>query len=394
MKKSGPFLILLAQTVILCCVTLFCAAPVSCRITEEGIQLIGGDYEPPVIQSFDVLDERNVKLVFSEGVTLVNSVVSEQVKNVSDSMEHSETEVPSPAIEAAAGNFAGSGELSGGGEVSGGGGRIETDVQTSEDRQTLNFTFHEACAVGRDYELFGTVADKTGNTLTFCVPFTGYNSNTPELVMTEVQIKYAKGKQDGKEVYRGEFVEFLVLKGGNLGGLELEGGMDGESKKYCFPAVEVTAGQIFVVHLRTVGEGCVDERENLDEATAAHSVPGGLDLWSENTVARYNDSADVIILRNGTSGAVLDAFMYADDKTLEWKKGPQVLAEQAAAAGVYETGELSEAALNKSTTPLKSFTRLDAGELREAVLAGEAYTYPVKNFAANWTVTTVSPGTL
>ena len=51
----------------------------------------------------------------------------------------------------------------------------------------------------------------------------------------EAQIKYAKGSSGGKEIYRGEFVEFLTLKGGNLGGLELVSGSDGESKKYCFP---------------------------------------------------------------------------------------------------------------------------------------------------------------
>ena len=378
MKKNGPFLILLAQTLVLTCLTIFCVAPVSCRITEEGIQLIGGDYEPPVIQTFDVLDEQNVKLVFSEGVSLVNSVVSEQVKGVSDSMEHSETEVPSPAIEAA----------------SGAGGRIETEVQVSEDRQTFNFTLQEPCGVGRDYELFGTVADKSGNTLTFCLPFTGFNSNIPELIMTEVQIKYAKGKADGKDVFRGEFVEFLVLKGGNLGGLELVGGMDGESKKYCFPAVEVSAGQIFLVHLRTVGEGCVDERDNLDEASGAHSAGAVLDLWSENTVARYNDSADVIVLRNGTSGELLDAFMYADEKTLEWKTGPLLLAQQAVAAGIYESGEVAEAALNKSTTPLRSFTRKNTAQLREDLLAGQPYSYPVKNSATDWSVEPVSPGTL
>ena len=378
MKKNGPFFILLLQTLLLSGITIFCVAPVSCRITEEGIQLLAGDYEPPSIKSFDVLDERSVRLVFSEGVQLVNSVVSEQLPQISDSMEHSETAALSPALEAAGG----------------GNGRIETEIQPSEDGRTIEIVLQEECVVGKGYELYGTVADKTGNTLTFCVPFTGFNSHLPELIMTEVQLKYAKGRSGGADVYRGEYVEFLVLSDGNLGGLELEGAVDGEAKKYCFPAVEVTAGQIFVVHLRTAGEGCVDERDNLDEATAPHSAVGILDLWSDNTSARFNDNADVIVLKNGTSGAVLDALMYADANTLEWKKSALILAEQAVRAGVYESTELSEAALNKGTTPLKALTRLDAEQLRDGVLAGEAYVYPLKNSAENWSVKAASPGTL
>ena len=344
MKKLGPVLLLFAQTCVLCAVTIFCVAPVSCRITEEGIVMLTGDYEAPKLRDFSVLDEHTLFLSFTEKVRLVSSVVSQQIEGISDSMEHSETFEPSPAIEAAGGKF----------------GRIEVEVQPMEDGQSFNVILMEDCKVGCGYEFFGTVADKMGNTLTFCTPFTGFNSRVPELIMTEVQIKYAKGSSGGKEIYRGEFVEFLVLKGGNLGGLELKSGADGESKKYCFPAVEVEDGQIFLVHLRTVGGGCIDERENLSEATAPHSAEGILDLWSDNTSARFNDSADVILLQNGINGQVLDAFMYADSKTLEWKSGPADFAAKAAAAGIYATGDVSEAALCSGLTPLKSFQRSGA----------------------------------
>ena len=341
MKKSAPVLLIFVQTFVLCAVTLFCAAPVSCRATEEGIVMLTGDYHAPKLREFSVIDEHTLSLAFNESVRLENPVVSPQIAGVSDSMEHSETKDVSPAIEAAGGKY----------------GRIDAQVTASEDGQKFTVVLEENCKVGKSYELFGTVADKMGNTLTFCVPFTGFNSQIPQLVMTEVQIKYAKGTLNGKEIFRGEFVEFLVLKDGNLGGLELCSGSDGESKKYCFPAVDVEEGQVFIVHLRTVGEGCVDERENLDEATAPHSVAGVLDLWSENTGARFNDSADVILLQNGISGEVLDAFMYADSKTLEWKAGPAAFAAKAAAAGVYETGSVGEATLCSGLTPLKSFQR-------------------------------------
>jgi hypothetical protein len=298
------------------------------------------------------------------------------IKNVSDSMDHSDTIEASPAL------------LSAGGKN----GSIETETEVSDDGLTVTFNLQTDCEIGENYELFGLAEDITGNSLTFCIPFVGFNSRVPELIMTELQIKFT-GKSGKKEVNRGEYVEFLVLKAGNLGGLELASGMDGEAKKYCFPPVDVEAGEVFLVHLRTAGEGCVDERENLNEATAAHSADGVLDLWAENTEARFNDGADVILLRN-SAGDILDAFMYADEKTLEWKKGAVTFAGQAVAAGIYDGEEVSEAVVNKSTTSLKSFTRLDAQAMQDAVKAGEKYSYPVKNKKSLWKVESVSPGLL
>ena len=374
--KRKEIMILLTQTLVLCCCVFLYVIPVSCKLTEEGIRITAGDYAAPVIENLEVLDGRTLKMDFSERVKVKSVVVSKMVKNLSDSMEHSDTIEASPALLAAGGKN----------------GSIETQTEVSEDGLTVTYTLEEECEIGENYELFGVAEDVTGNSLTFCIPFVGFNSRIPELIMTEVQIKFT-GKSGKKEVNRGEYVEFLVLKGGSLGGLELAGAMDGESKKYCFPPVDVEAGSVFLVHLRTAGQGCVDERENLSEASAAHSADGILDLWSENTEARFNDSADVILLRN-SAGDILDVFMYADEKTLEWKKDAVTFAGQAVAAGIYDGEEISEAVLNKSTTSLKSFHRLDAKAIQDAVKNGEAYTYPVKNNKSLWKVETVSPGLL
>lgn len=374
--KRKEIMILLSQTFVLCTCVLLCVIPFSCKLTEEGIRITAGDYAAPVIENLEVLDGRTLKMDFSERVKVKSVVVSKMIKNLSDSMEHSDTVEASPAL------------LSAGGKN----GSIETQTEVSEDGLTVTYNLKEECEIGVNYELFGLAEDAAGNSLTFCIPFTGFNSRVPELIMTEVQIKFT-GKSVKKEVNRGEYVEFLVLKGGNLGGLELVGGMDGEGKKYCFPPVDVEAGEVFLVHLRTAGEGCIDERENLNEATAAHSADGILDLWSDNIEARFNDNADVILLRNSACD-ILDAFMYADEKTQEWKKGALIFAGQAVAAGIYDGEEISEAVLNKSTTSLKSFTRQDAEALQNAVKAGEQYTYPVKNNKSLWKVETVSPGLL
>ena len=150
-----------------------------------------------------------------------------------------------------------------------------------------------------------------------------------------------------------------------------------------------------MVHLRTVGEGCVNELgENLDEATAPYAVSGVRDLWSENTTARYNDDSDVIILRNSATESVLEAFMYAVEDASEWKKGPVVLAKEAAAAGIYDGEGIEYAAINYKTTPKKSFIRLDASQILSDILEGNDYVYPINQCAENWEVGNVTPGAL
>lgn len=363
MKKKLTVLLLALQTFFLTAITLFITAPLSCRITEEGIRFTGGDYIAPVIEAVEVIDECTVQMSFSEKVKVSSVVVSKMLKEISESMEHSSSIELSPAIAAAGGQY----------------GKIEAKAEVSADGQTVTYSLQEACEVGQAYEIFGTVEDNTGNSLTFCLPFTGFNSRVPELLMTEVQIKYSKGK--------GEFVEFLVKKDGNLGGLELVSGADGDSKKYEFPPVEVKAGEVFLVHLRTAEEGCVNETgDNLNEASAPYSAAGVRDLWSENTTARFNDSSDVILLRNGNLGgsaagtAILDAFMYAAEDAVEWKKGTADFARAAVEAGIYESDEISEATSSKGATYAKSFHRVN---VNESLTNGNS-----------WELGAVSPGAL
>ena len=379
MKKWKGLCILLGQTLLLTVVTLLCVIPFSCRVTEEGIVFVGGDYVSPVLEDVCVLDEKTVAITFSEKVKPRSFVVSEHIKDISDSNEHSQTAELSPALKAASGGY----------------GRVDSECSLSEDGCTIICSACDRYEVGKAYEIFGTVEDKAGNSLTYCVPFSGYNSRVPKLIMTELQIKYAKGSDKGKTVFRGEFVELLALSDGNLAGLELEGGADGEAKKYVFPAVEVTQGEVILVHLRTVGEGCVNELdENLNAATAPHSAKGIRDLWSENTGARFNDDSDVIILRDSVSNTVLDAYMYAAEDAVEWKKGPAALSRVAAETGIYETGSINEAVTNYKTTPLRSFTRLDSADILAAAVNDPAFEYPVKAVADNWLIKEASPGTL
>ena len=378
MIKLKEFLILAAQTLILVLVTLFCVAPISCKLTEEGIRFVGGDYVAPSIETVEVIDERTVQMNFSEGIKISSVVVSKMVEEISDSMEHSGTESLSPAIAAAGGEF----------------GTVDVATSVSEDGTAVTFSMKEDCEIGQAYEIYGVVEDKTGNTLSFCVPFTGYNSRLPNVVITELLVKYGTGTIKKETVYRCEFVELLALTDGNLAGLEIVSGSDGEKKKYQIPPVEVKAGEVVVVHLRSVGEGCITETENLNESTGQHSAKNCRDIWSSNEGSCLNDKSDVVILRNGPDGAIMDAFMYAEDGAEAWKKGCQSFAESVAEAGIYSSSDISEASSSRGVSPLQSFQRKNAASLKEAALAGTLEEYPLANNSEFWKISSAKPGAL
>lgn len=376
-KKWSVLFILFAQTAVLSAVTILCVLPMSCKLSEEGIVFVGGDYISPILEDVSVLDEKTVLVRFSEKIRLKSYVVSEQKKELSDSAEHSLTLELSPALKAAGGGY----------------GKVDADYAISEDGHTITYSAKESFVVGRDYEIFGTVEDKAGNSLTFCVPFCGFNSHLPKLIMTEVQVKYKKQKEDS---CRCEFVEFLALSDGNLSGLELVNAADGEGKKYVFPADEVKAGDIFIVHLRSAGSGCITENEDLNASTAPHSGKNVRDIWSENTKARLNDNSDILVIRNSVDGSILDAFMYTSEDVVEWGKNMTALAEEVLESGIYESIDVTEVEVNSGlgSVAAKSFCRGDAKEIRTKVLAKEEIEYPVKRKAENWVIKTATPGTL
>lgn len=367
------------QTLVLIGITVFAVVPFSCKVTTEGIEIIGGDYSAPTIETVNVIDEKTVTMSFSEAVKVRNVVVSPFIPGISDSSSHSATSDLSPSLAAASGQY----------------GMLNTEVTESEDKKSVTFTFSEKTSIGKTYEVFGTVEDDIGNTLTFCVPFVGFNSTVPKIIMTEVQIKYQKATSKGNVIYRGEYVEFLALESGNLAGLELISAADGDEKKFVFPAIEVKQGEIFLVHLRTIGEGCYNELEDdLNLATAPHSKDGVRDLWSESTVAHFNDSSDIILLRNTVDGSIMDGVMYAAAEAVEWKASVAESAVEISDAGLYGSSDIANASCSKGCTTLKSLTRVEALGILELAMENEEYEYPVPVDENSWVVEPVSPGVL
>ncbi len=373
----------LLEALIIAGIVLFSLGPISCKVTAEGIKMLDGDYIPPVLQDFSVNDSNTLEMIFSEEVTLSACVVSPFIEGISDSMESSQTEDLSQALAAASGAY----------------GSIDVQVEYVAEGSVVLIRLEEEMETGKKYELYGNVKDKIGNTLTFSIPFIGYNARIPKIIMTEIQTETISGQKSSEKLdgtYRTEFVEFLALSDGNLAGLELCSGYDGAARNFVFPAVEVKCGEVFLVHLRNKGNGCINEiGDNLAEAYGLYTGSNVRDFWSEESGTALGNKTDVIILRNRADGKVMDAFFYAAEGSEKWQKSMGEYAEAAVKYGIYPSAEIEEAFITQGLTAVKTIVRKNCQELLEELLSGAEIEYPVKNSSDFWGISSeASPGVL
>ena len=140
MKKKSlgkEILVVLAETAMLVSLVILFVCPVSCKVTELGIQLVPANYESPVIEEFSVKSEKNLEMVFSHSVKLASLSVSP--KNVVKDIKY--------------------------------------DNPDSGEKCFVRIEFSDGLVVGEKYSISGTATDEFGNSLTFSRPFTGFNAN-------------------------------------------------------------------------------------------------------------------------------------------------------------------------------------------------------------------------
>ena len=381
-SKLKQLLIVAGETAVLIAITVLAVVPVSCKITEQGVKIIGGDYVPPVLNDYVVVNENTLRLEFSEKVEVSGYVVAKAVDEFFDSEEHSNTIDLSPALERASGVY----------------GSVPCTVTTDQSGNIVTVAFEQAMEIGQEYEFYAEVRDGVGNTLTLAVAFAGYNSRVPALLITEIQTESLSQKTSEKQAgtYRNEFVELLVLKSGNLAGLELCSGYDGETKKFVFPPIDVNAGEVFVVHMRNRGNGCISETgENLSQAYSSYATDGIRDLWTDVESTTLGNKTDIIIIRNRADKKLIDAVMFRAPEIQAWSKTMPEYAGLVDESGIYESGDIENAFVTDGLTATKTICRTDAPELQQKVLAGEQLEFPVLSGAAVWTINAeASPGVL
>ena len=319
---------LMVATFAVVAVVLFSTAlPISCKMTEEGIEVFEGDIQAPKIVSFSVENSNNIAITYTEKVFLSGVVVSSE-----DNSYYKEI----------------------------------SDVEYNDDENIARINLEIPTVIGVDYTVTGEAADSAGNTLSFSLPFKGYNSCPARILLSEVRSVHAT---TSGTIKKAEYIEFYVLKGGNTSGLEVISASDGTEKKYSFPALEVKEGEYITVHYRLVEDGstCINELEDdLTLSTAEGSCDTARDLWINNTDTRISDS-DVIILKDGGRNLILDAVLYAKEVTGSWYyKEQKTLSVEAFESGVWLGGSDKTFATNSSgITAIRTLCRQNIQKLIE-----------------------------
>ena len=328
--KAHRAIVFVLESVVISAIVLLSVCQFSCKVDENGISVLNGDYTSPTLNSYAVKNASEVDFSFSRSVSLNDVTVSPDI------------------------------------------GRAMVFSLESISGGDYAVTFQNKMKIGEEYSIYGIAVDSSGNSLTFCVPVQGYNDNVPSLEITEAQIKYSSG--NGNPIC--EYVELRALSNGNIAGVEIFSATDGSVM--LFPPIEVKTGDIIIAHLRNAGSGAVSElQDNITLSTAETSSNKARDIWSENTKARLNDTADVILLKNSADGTILDALLYAKDGTENWKNDAlKDAADSAVKSGVWKPNSNSASAVDiTGASYAKSITRIS----------------PAHN-AASWTIQQRSAG--
>ena len=220
--------------------------------------------------------------------------------------------------------------------------------------------------IGESFVLRGSVSDTAHSVLDFALPFEGGNTHPAKLRITELRPLYSSKPKS-------EFIEFVVMESGNLSGLTITNVGDKQNPHYCFPAAEVTKGEVVVYHWRSVEEGIRDELSRKIISGGTQSCPAARDFWGPYTSIPKRNT-NVILIKTRPNGDIQDAILYCTEKEFA-KRGnsPQWNDEgltQAAKAAVDSGAWHGEAALKGAVitalTPSKSLVRNATASVNKA----------------------------
>lgn len=339
-------------------------APVSCRLTEEGIEIVPADTTAPSVENFLVTGSRTVSLACSEKIVLDKICIFELTDE--NSFEDS---VFLGADEENA--FA-----------------VANVISYSEDGKSAAVELSEDMAVGKSYVFSGVVYDITGNSLEFCQKFMGYNKNPARLIFNEIRTTYNKSKSAV------EFIEFYVLKSGNLFGLEYVSTANGEAKKYSFPAIDVKRGEYITLHGKIL-EGMEDDAlDELDDdftlSKANESCDTARDLW-KNGDEKIVSNTDVLVLRDYLSKEIKDAVLLSQSGKKSWpKKAMTEYAEKACSLGFWPEGSLPENAVctdSMTSSIFRSISRKNIEKIAERFPDENELPKCIASSASDWIIT-------
>jgi hypothetical protein len=133
----------------------------------------------------------------------------------------------------------------------------------------------------------------------------------PILQINELRTEYSASQS------RAEFIEFKANGNVNLDGMKVFIASNINPLVYEFLPVEIMKGEYFVLHMRTVGEGNIDEYgENLNESGGWDASPVARDFWIPGNTNLLRKT-DIVYLQD-KDGNIIDAVMIAENPDSEW----------------------------------------------------------------------------
>jgi len=181
---------------------------------------------------------------------------------------------------------------------------VEAEASDSEVKMQLE----PAPRPGDPIVISGAFEDACGNSTRIQVQFTAFNDHPARLTLTEVQ----PGKNSSKKAPHRDYIEFLVLESGNLGGMTVQWASTTKLMSYAFPACEVRRGEVLVLHLAP--EGIPEEKDetgtDLGLSGGIDASAAGRDFWSLAGGLPDTSGAVCLFVREG--GAVMDGLFYSD----------------------------------------------------------------------------------
>lgn len=358
----------LFATAALVFTTLSFVAPVSCRLTDEGIEIMEKDTTSPSIVDFSVTDEKSIMIKCSEQVVLTDAKVF-QAEDFEEFEENEEAEIFASA----------------------------TPVSYGYDGKSVAVKLSSSTEIGKKYVFSGKIFDASGNSLGFEQEFFGFNACPARLIFSEIRNNYDYTKE------KTEFVEFFVVKGGNLSGLEFFAASKNEKKKYGFPPIDVKAGDFVTLHLQTI----ITKKNNpdkhiekaFDETSGDKNLSKSLessekawDFWLSGS-DKIISGKDILILRDSCSKKVKDIVLLTNkkDNATPWSKKLSEYAKMAQESEIWSEGcDISTSIVLNSTT--KSVSRTDLKALVEKYSESEDIPEFIPNSKENWTIASPTPG--
>ncbi|MDP2792082.1 MAG: hypothetical protein Q8O15_10055 [Rectinemataceae bacterium] len=157
----------------------------------------------------------------------------------------------------------------------------------------LRVSLEPSAQPGEACSLSGEARDASGNTTRFLFSFVGYNGNPATLRLNEVQ----PGKNSSASNLHRDYIEFVAVEKGNLGGVQVQWASSVKVMSYLFPPCDVAKGEIVVLHCTPEGiPGEVNETgSDLRLSEGVDASAAGRDFWTDS--GGIPDETGLILLR-------------------------------------------------------------------------------------------------